>query len=96
MGLLSKPVLGCSHVAGASGEAWKQGNVDFTGLNIVFFSIPVAYLLLLPMSLAVLIPGRLLLWLLRMVCTEITDLTSMQNSALSPRLCPFNLLEQRL
>lgn len=24
-------VCTCSHVAGASGEAWKQGNVDFTG-----------------------------------------------------------------
>ena len=24
-------VCACSHVAGASGEAWKQGNVDFTG-----------------------------------------------------------------
>ena len=32
--LLKQLTLGCSHVAGASGEAWKQGNVDFTGLDM--------------------------------------------------------------
>ena len=97
-GLLSKPVLGCSHVAGASGEAWKQGNVDFTGVDItsLFQSIPVAYQLLLPLSLAMLKPGRLLLCLLRMVCMGSTGLMGMQNYTLPPRLCLFSPLERNL
>ena len=57
-------------------------------------SIPVAYLL--PMSLAVLKPGKLVLRLLRIVCIGTTDLTGMQNSALLSRLCHFNPLHKGL
>ncbi len=30
----NQDISACSHVAGASGEAWKQGNVDFTGMKV--------------------------------------------------------------
>jgi len=33
--------LACSHVAGASGEAWKQGNVDFTGVKVKIWHLHV-------------------------------------------------------
>ena len=75
-------------------EAGERGFYR-SGYGIIILT-PVAYLLLLPKSLAVLKPGRLLLCLLRMVCLGIPHLMGMQNYGRPPRLCLSSPLQTNL